>query len=368
MKSSPILLNDFQRIPEAVRQELADAARAVIDSGWYILGRHVTRFEKAWADYCGLPHAVGVANGMDAIEIGLRVLGIGPGHEVITTPLTAYATILGILRAGATPVLADINPDTGLLNIDSAQRCLSPSSRAILLVHLYGQVRNMSAWQRLCREHGIHLLEDCAQAHGAEYGGVKAGAFGTWGAYSFYPTKNLGAFGDGGALGLAKPELAAGAASLRNYGQADRYHHPVLGLNSRLDEMQAALLSVLLKGLPAATARRQTLASRYRSEIANPKIKLLAAPESVSSHVYHLFVVRCANRTALQEFLAAREIQTLIHYPVCAHHQPPTKDLARDPHGLKEAELFARDCLSIPCHPHMSDEEATRVIAALNAF
>jgi dTDP-4-amino-4,6-dideoxygalactose transaminase len=367
MKPAPILLNDFQRIPDRVRDELAEASRRVIASGWYVLGRELKNFEQAWAAYCGVSTAVGVANGMDAIEIGLRASGIGPGDEVITTPLTAFATVLGILRAGAVPVLADIDPRSGLLDPASAARCVSARTKAVLVVHLYGQLRGMDTWREFCTRHGVQLLEDAAQAHGAAVDGRKAGTFGAWAAYSFYPTKNLGAFGDGGALCTNDAAIAARAVRLRNYGQAERYHHPDLGLNSRLDELQAAFLSVLLRELPDATARRQAIAARYRAEINTPRVRLLAPAESPSSHAYHLFVIRCDRRTELQAALEARGIQTLIHYPVCVHQQPPCRTIARDPHGLREAEAFADDCLSIPCHPYLTDAEVARVVAALNA-
>jgi dTDP-4-amino-4,6-dideoxygalactose transaminase len=368
MNPPQILLNDFRRVPAAIRDGLETATREVVGSGWYILGQRVRSFEHAWADYCGVSRAVGVGNGMDAIEIGLRCLGIGAGDEVITTPFTAFATVLGIIRAGATPVLADIDPGTGLLSLESAARCVGPRTRAVLLVHLYGQVRAMKSWEEFCAARRLHLLEDAAQAHGAEWHGRKAGAFGTWGAFSFYPTKNLGAIGDGGALVTSDAGLADQAARLRNYGQADRYHHPVLGLNSRLDELQAAFLEVLLKELPAATERRRAIAARYHAEVRNPRVQLLLPPETPASHVYHLFVVRCAEREKLGQHLSAGGIQTLIHYPVCAHQQPPCAAALRDPRGLPGAEQLARDCLSVPCHPYLDEKEVTRVVGGLNSF
>ncbi len=368
MQTTPILMNDFRRIPEEMCADLEAAAGKVIGSGWYVLGDEVNAFEKTWAAYCGVKHAIGVANGLDAIEIGLRALGIGPGDEVITTPMTAFASILGIMRAGATPVLADIDPMSGLLDPASVERCIGPRTRAVLLVHLYGQIRAMIAWEQLCARHNLLLLEDAAQAHGAEWHGRRAGAFGRWAAYSFYPTKNLGCIGDGGALCTNDGALAGLTAQCRNYGQSDRYHHPIMGLNSRLDEIQAAFLQAMLKQLPAATDRRRRTAVCYHANLRSDRVMLLAPPETALSHVYHLFVVRTEERTALQSHLAGRKVQSLIHYPVCAHHQPPTAGLRRDPCGLAAAERFASQCLSIPCHPYLTDSEVETVIDAINSF
>ncbi|MDE3208905.1 MAG: DegT/DnrJ/EryC1/StrS family aminotransferase, partial [Pseudomonadota bacterium] len=238
-----IPMNDFKSEPEALKSLEQDALKRVMASGWYILGPEVQAFEHSWAQYCGVHEAVGVGNGMDAIEIGLRACGIGNGDEVITTAMTAFATVMAILRAGASPVLADIDPATGLLGPDSVKRCLSNRTKAVLLVHLYGHISRMEDWVDFCEANKIVLLEDCAQAHLATWQGRPAGSFGRFGAYSFYPTKNLGAKGDGGALVTNCPSVAEKARSLRNYGQTIRYHHPMEGLNSRLDELQAALLS-----------------------------------------------------------------------------------------------------------------------------
>lgn len=363
-----ILMNDFRAEPRAIREAMQAAAARVFESGWYVLGRELEAFEREWAATCGVEYAVGVGNGMDAIEIALRALDIGPGDEVITTPMTAFATVLAILRAGATPVLADIDPDTALLSMASAERCLTPQTRAVVLVHLYGQVRNMRVWVDWCAQNGVALVEDCAQAHLASQDGTVAGAFGKAGAYSFYPTKNLGAIGDGGMLITRDEVLAKRAATLRNYGQSVRYHHPELGLNSRLDEIQAAILSARLQWLVEFTQRRREIATAYRSGITHPEVRLLASPEAESAHVYHLFVVCCDAREALQEHLHAHGVQTLIHYPIPVHQQPPCLDMRRDPQGLGHSEHQAARCLSLPCHPQMSDADTAAVIEAVNAF
>lgn len=363
-----ILMNDFKTEPPAIREAMQAAVARVFESGWYVLGRELKSFEREWASICGVNHAVGVGNGMDAIEIALRGLNVGPGDEVITTPMTAFATVLAILRAGATPVLADINPNTALLSMASAERCFTSKTRAAVLVHLYGQVRNMLDWVDWCKQRDIALVEDCAQAHLASRNGTVAGAFGAAGAYSFYPTKNLGAVGDGGMLVTRDEALARRAGVLRNYGQDVRYHHPELGLNSRLDEIQAAILSARLRWLVEFTQRRREIASAYRVGIVHPDVRLLAAPEAESAHVYHLFVVNCEARDALQAHLQAHDIQTLIHYPIPIHQQPPCLEMRRDPQGLDHSEYHAAHCLSLPCHPQMSDADMAAVIAAVNAF
>jgi dTDP-4-amino-4,6-dideoxygalactose transaminase len=363
-----ILMNDFKAEPEDLRVAELAAVDRVLRSGWYVLGNEVKSFEAAWAERCGVPHAVGVGNGMDAIEIGLRALGIGEGDEVITTPMTAFATVLAIIRAGASPVLADINPDTALLDPVSVERCISSRTRAVLLVHLYGQVREMESWHALCGRHGIALLEDCAQSHLARWNGKVAGSFGRFGAYSFYPTKNLGALGDAGALVSVDTELAQRAGVLRNYGQSVRYHHTELGLNSRLDELQAALLRVRLERLDEFTARRREVAMAYRERITNPQVRLLAEPMQAANHVYHLFVVACEERDRLAQSLKSAGVETYVHYPVPVHFQPPGKGLRRDPRGLPSAEAHARVCLSMPCHPQLSDADVSTVIDAVNVF
>lgn len=363
-----ILMNDFKAEPAALRDEMLAAARRVLESGWYVLGSEVAAFEREWAAACGTPHGVGVGNGMDAIEITLRALDIGPGDEVITTPMTAFATVLAIVRAGATPVLADVAPDSAMLAPESVERCLTGRTKALLLVHLYGQMRDMDRWQSLCSAAGIHLVEDCAQAHLARWQGKPAGAWGVAGAYSFYPTKNLGAAGDAGLIVTGSDALDARARRLRNYGQSVRYSHPELGLNSRLDELHAAMLSARLRWLPEFTARRRAIARAYHDRIANPAVSLLAAPQEPEAHVHHLFVLLCARRNALAEHLKQREVQTLIHYPIPVHEQEPCKDIRRDPRGLAASERHVATCLSIPCHPQMTDADVDRLVAAVNSF
>jgi dTDP-4-amino-4,6-dideoxygalactose transaminase len=363
-----IVMNDFKAEPAEMREAMLDAVSRVLESGWYVLGNEVVAFEKQWAVACTVDYAVGVGNGMDAIEIALRALDIGAGDEVITTPMTAFASVLAIIRAGATPVLADIDSATALLSIESVARCITPNTKAVLLVHLYGQVRQMDAWTDFCGEHGIALIEDCAQAHLATWHGKVAGSFGVAGAYSFYPTKNLGAPGDAGMLVTSNQAISDRAAKLRNYGQSVRYQHPELGMNSRLDEIHAAMLTERLKWLPKFTERRQQIANTYRAGIKNALVQLLATPEENVAHVYHLFVITCNQRESLQSHLKKYGVQALIHYPICIHEQQPCINIARDPNGLYASERHAANCLSLPCHPQMSDEDVTSVINAVNAF
>ena len=363
-----ILMNDFKAEPPELREAMLSEVRRVLESGWYVLGDEVVAFEKKWAAACGVAHAVGVGNGMDAIEIALRALDIGLGDEVITTPMTAFASVLAIHRAGATPFLADIEPDTALLSMESVARCITPKTKAVLLVHLYGQVRQMDAWATFCEKHGIALIEDCAQAHLATWQGKVAGSFGVAGAYSFYPTKNLGAPGDAGMLVTNNKAVSERAARLRNYGQSVRYHHPELGMNSRLDEIHAAMLAEKMKWLIEFTDRRRQIAEIYRAGIMNPLVRQLACPEEPSAHVHHLYVVTCEQRDALQEHLQQQQVQSHIHYPIPIHAQEPCKEIECDPQGLKNSERHAAICLSLPCYPQMTDNDINAVIAAVNSF
>ncbi|MCB9496552.1 MAG: DegT/DnrJ/EryC1/StrS family aminotransferase [Fibrobacteria bacterium] len=363
-----ITMNDFKRDDEQlVASELA-ATERVLRSGWWVLGPEVRAFESEWASWSGARFAVGVANGMDALEIGLRAIGVGPGDEVVTTPMTAFATILAILRCGAAPVLADIDADTGIIDPVSVERCLTPRTRAVAVVHLYGQAGPVEALSELCRSRGIHLVEDCAQAHGAEASGRPCGTWGSFAGWSFYPTKNLGCLGDGGALSTESEEIDARARVLRNYGQSIRYHHPEVGLNSRLDELQAAILRERLKRLDAWTARRRQVARAYADGIRHPSVRVLPLPSDPRRHVHHLFVVTTPVRDALQGHLKERGVESLFHYPIPVHRQDPCTDIGRDPAGLAVAEKHAAECLSLPIHPGLTDAEIDTVVSAVNSF
>ncbi len=363
-----VLMNDFKAEPEELIRRQAAAAERVIRSGWYILGKELQAFEARWAERCGIAHALGVGNGMDALEIGMTALGIGPGDEVITTPMTAFASTLAILRTGATPVFADIDPGTAILDPVSAARCVTPRTKAVLLVQLYGRCADMDIWTAFCKERKLILVEDCAQAHLSEWKGRKAGTYGAFGAFSFYPTKNLGAIGDGGMIITGDANLADKVKMLRNYGQSQRYHHPEKGLNSRLDEIQAAILSERLEWLEPYTKRRREIAEAYFTGIKNPAIGLLAKPAAPEASVHHLFVLLTERRDELGAFLKSRGVENLIHYPVPVHQQKPCLQLPRDPKGLPVSEAHAGRCLSIPCHPQMTDGDVRTILDAVNEF
>ena len=361
-----IVMNDFRRQVAALRPELDRAIARVLESGWYILGEEVRAFEAELAAHVGAAHAVGVGNGMDAIELALRALDVGPGDEVITTPLSAFATALAIVRAGARPVFVDIDEESYALDPARVEAAITPRSRAIVPVHLYGQAADLEALGELARRRGLLLVGDAAQAHGATFGGRDVGGFGEAVAYSFYPTKNLGAFGDGGAVVTNDAARAARLRTLRDYGQAERYRHVERGLNSRLDELQAAILRVKLAGLSAQNRRRRALAERYRAALAGLPL-VLPVEKPYGRSVYHLFVVRCARRDALQRSLRERGVQTLVHYPVLLPHQP-----ALQPLGITGswpvAERCAAELLSLPIYPELTDDEVDQVAAAAQDF
>lgn len=361
-------MTDFSRRPQPLRMAEKLAVERVLDSDWFVLGTEVSTFEARWARECGTRWAVGVANGMDAIEISLRALGVGPGDEVVTTGLTAYATVLAIMRTGATPVLADIDRQTGLQDIESTRRCLTRRTKAIVLVHLYGQVRDMDRWTELTVEMCIPLVEDCAQSHLARYGGRACGSFGTVGAFSFYPTKNLGAMGDAGAIVTSEEGIAGQARVLRDYGQDGKYHHVRAGLNSRLDEIQAAILLARLDWLERFTQRRQAIGAFFQKSLVNPQVDLLARPTASECHVYHLFVVLSSRRDALSRYLGERGIQSAVHYPLPIHKQAVCAGIRRDPRGLGNAERHADRCLSVPCHPSLDQADLDLIASAINEF
>jgi dTDP-4-amino-4,6-dideoxygalactose transaminase len=342
-------------------REVREAIDRVISRGWFVLGPEVDAFESEFAAAMGASHAVGVGTGTDAIALILRALGIGPGDEVITTPLSAAYTALAVMMAGARPVFADIDPSRLTLDPEQVARAIGPQTRAILPVHLYGQPADMAAIERLAARYSLALVEDCCQAHLATAGGRPAGTIGIAGAFSFYPTKNLGAMGDGGAVVTNDPALADRIRRLRNGGQRNRYVHDEFGVNSRLDEMQAAILRARLPRLPAWTSRRRTLAAHYRSLLAGGPVDV--PPEHDPGHVYHLFVVRVRDRAELQPHLMAGGIETFVHYPVPISRQPAMAGV--NPHDCPEAARACDEVLSLPLHPGLTDDEVADVVTAL---
>jgi dTDP-3-amino-3,4,6-trideoxy-alpha-D-glucose transaminase len=334
----------------------------VVESGWFVLGPEVDAFETEFAQAMGASHAVGVGTGTDAIALILRALGIGSGDEVITTPLSAAYTALAVMTTGARPVFADIDPLRLTIDPDQVERAIGPRTRAILPVHLYGQAADMTRLEQIASRHNLALVEDCCQAHLATAAGRPVGTIGAAGAFSFYPTKNLGALGDGGAVITNDRALAERITRLRNGGQTDRYHHQDAGINSRLDEMQAAVLRVRLPRLAAWTARRRALAARYRARLAGTAA-VTPTPELDAGHVYHLFVVRSRDRDALIASLGARGIEALIHYPVPIPRQPALS--TAEPIDCPVAERACDEVLSLPLHPHLGDLDVDEVSAAI---
>ncbi|MFO3704188.1 DegT/DnrJ/EryC1/StrS family aminotransferase [Xanthomonas codiaei] len=349
--------------------ELKAAAARVIDAGWYVLGQELAAFEDEFARYCGGAHAVGVGNGLDALSLilrGYRELGVlREGDEIIVPGNTFIATFLAISQNRL--VLVPVEPDPATFNIDAAsvEKAIGPRTRAIMAVHLYGQLADMAGLQRLAHRYGLLLIEDAAQAHGATAHGTRAGAFGDAAAFSFFPTKNLGALGDGGAVVTSDAHLAERIRALRNYGSEVKYHHLHQGVNSRLDELQAALLRVKLTYLDEEIALRRAVAQRYLQEIDNPLISLPAVA-SVEQHVWHLFVVRSAQRDALQAHLLQCGIHTQIHYPVPPHRQPAYATLGDV--CLPLSEQLHREVLSLPMGPALDAASVERVIAACQTF
>jgi len=359
-----ILMNDFKRHVELLHVELQEAMERVLQSGWFVLGKEVEAFEREFAAYVGAAHAVGVANGMDALQLGLMAWDIGPGDEVITTPNSAFASTLAILRVGAVPVFVDIDARHYALDASQVREAITPRTRAILPVHIYGRSAELEPLSQLAEEHGLMLLNDACQAHGASHRGRAIARFGDAAAYSFYPTKNLGCFGDGGMIVCDDPARYARLRRLRDYGQSKRYHHLEAGLNSRLDELQAAILRVKLRHLPAHTARRRAIAAQYIAGLAGLPLVL---PEYDAEAVWHLFVVRSRARDALSEFLRERDVQSLVHYPVLIPEQPamPTPYVRG---SLPVAERCAAEFLSLPIHAELTDEQVQRVCGAVREF
>lgn len=359
---------DLARESKAEKAKLMRAFSEFLDSGKHILGNQVVEFEREWSQATRSKHTIGVGNGMDAISIALLASGIPRGGEIITSPLTAAASVLGVLRAGFVPVLADVDLATGLLDITSVQNLISRKTVGILLVHLYGQLRDTARWADICRSQNLILLEDSAQSHLASENGNTAGSIGLAGAFSFYPTKNLGSLGDAGAVTTNSDEIASMARKIRNYGQSDTYVHDVEGLNSRLDEIQAGVLRVKLQSLTSKTFARQEIARRYHDEITNPRISLLSRPVERSAHVYHLYVIRSDKRDELRNYLTSRGIGTLVHYPIPLHKQRVFKTLNVQEPGLPNAEKMAAEVLSLPCNPSLSEEDISYVIDEINSW
>jgi dTDP-4-amino-4,6-dideoxygalactose transaminase len=356
----------------ARKNEIDKAIAAVLESGWYILGNEAAGFEKEFASFVGARHAIGLGSGTDALHLALKACGIGAGHAVITVSLTAVATVAAIEMAGATPVLVDIDPVSFTIDLNKLEETLKTYKeipvKAVVPVHLYGRPADINALRDITRKYGLYLVEDCAQSHGASVEGNMTGCWGDISAFSFYPTKNLGAFGDGGAIVTSDSNLAEKVRLLREYGWQERYISKIQGINSRLDEMQAAILRVKLPYLIEDNERRRTIASIYDKELNG--IDWLSLPDhGPDVHVYHQYVIRCADRDKLRAFLKEQEIGTLVHYPAPVHTQPAYFGRARVGNGgLANTEKACVEILSLSMYPQMTNDQARQVCRAIKQF
>jgi dTDP-4-amino-4,6-dideoxygalactose transaminase len=373
---------DLKRQYRPIHQELLDAVAAVLETQQFILGEPVAAFERAAAEQLGVAHAVGCSSGTDALWLALAAAGIGPGDAVVTTPFSFFASVSAILRAGATALLADIDPATFNLDPSAVETVLNgprgAAVRAILPVHLYGQCADWTSFSRLGKERGLKLIQDAAQAWGAEWQGMKAGALGDAAAFSFYPTKNLSAAGDAGMVTTNSDELAERARMLRQHGMRRRYYHDEIGWNTRLDGFQGAILGVKLKYIAGWNAARRAVAARYdalfaAAELAEPgpyPAHGVVLPREVpgSRHAWHQYVIRTPRRDQLREFLAARKIGSEIYYPVPLHLQEALKGLGYAEGSFPEAERAAREVLALPIFPELREDEQQTVVAAIAEF
>jgi dTDP-4-amino-4,6-dideoxygalactose transaminase len=351
----------------AHKDEIDSAITRVMESGQYILGQEVAAFEEEFAAYIGVRFGIGVSSGTDALHLALRACGIGEGDEIITVSHTAVATVVAIELCRAKPVFVDIDPSTFVIDPDYIERAVTSRTKAIIPVHLYGHVAEMKSTLSVAHSHRLYVIEDCAQSHGATYGSQKSGAMGDMAAFSFYPTKNLGAFGDGGMVLTNNPELAERVRLLREYGWRQRYTSEISGLNSRLDELQAAVLRVKLKYLDQWNEERRRKASIYTKLLDGTDVVCPTEKEPVR-HVYHLYVIRTKKRDSLQAFLKENRIGTLIHYPVPIHLQKAYINLGYHQGDLPLTEQCAQEILSLPFFPEMTESEMEAVVSKIRSF
>lgn len=361
-----IMPNRLDRGFYLYQKEFEDKALEVLRSGWYVLGKEVASFEEEFATYVGAGHCVGLASGLDALWIAFRILGIGEGDEVIVQGNTYIASVMGITINGATPVF--VEPDE-YYNIDTSniEEKITHRTKAILVVHLYGQASNMETVMQIARKHQLKVVEDCAQSHGSRFKGKMTGTFGDIGCFSFYPSKNLGAFGDGGAIVTDDPEIAEAVKVFRNYGSEKRYFNRVVGTNSRLDELQAGLLRIRLAHISELEMEKRKICERYLSGIKNKNIKMPQVREG-ATHIWHQFVIICEKRQELISYLEERGIGTLIHYPIPPHLSEAYRYLGIKEGSLPITERYAKTVLSLPLYNGMSVEEQEYVIGVINQF
>lgn len=348
------------------QQEFENKALEVLRSGWYVLGKEVSSFEKEFADYVGTRYCVGVASGLDALWIAFKLLNIGEGDEVLVQGNTYIASVMGITMNGATPIFIEPDEHYGM-DPEKIESAITTKTKAILVTHLYGMASRMDEITSICKKYNLKLVEDCAQSHGACFNGKMTGSFGDIGCFSFYPSKNLGAFGEGGAITTNNEELDKKCRIFRNYGSQKRYYNQVVGTNSRLDELQAGLLRVRLSHLDELTEEKRKIAERYSNKLNNPLIKL---PKLVSGTtcVWHQYVITCEERDRLIEYLEEKDIGTIIHYPIPPHLQECYQELGYQEGDFPITEKLAKTVLSIPMYNGMTEEEQNYVIEAINVF
>jgi dTDP-4-amino-4,6-dideoxygalactose transaminase len=354
---------DLARQVDTLRPELDAAIANVLDAGRFVGGEPVERFEREFAAWCGTEHAIGVASGTDAIEIALSAVGVGPGDEVITVANTCVPTVAGIEGTGATPVLVDADPVTMTIDAEQLARAVTGRTAAIVPVHLYGRCADMDAVVSVASKHGLKVVEDCAQAHGATWRERRAGTMGDAGAFSFYPTKNLGALGDGGAVVTNDADVAAGARALRSYGESGRYDSVRKGTNSRLDTLQAALLSVKLRHAEAWLEQRRSIAARYTEAVGETRLTPPVDPNG-GIHAFHLYVIAVPDRDRFRGELQDAGVETLVHYPRAVHEHPAYGDI-RWAGSLAVSEQLAASVVSLPLFPELTEEEVERVVGAV---
>lgn len=349
------------------KSEIDAAIAKVLNGGWYVIGDETKAFEEEFARYVGVSYGIGVGNGTDAIHLALRACGIGVDDEVITVSHTAVATVAAIEQAGATPVLIDIEEDFYTINTEYIERAITKKTKAIIPVHIYGQPVNIDSIMEIARKFNLLVIEDCAQAHGAMYKGKKVGSHGDMACFSFYPTKNLGAIGDGGIVITDNKDLAEKARLLREYGWAERYVSHIAGFNTRLDEIQAAILRIKLRHLDEDNGKRRRIAALYKKGLSETLL-VLPKERDESTHVYHLYVVRSGHRDSLRAFLRSKDIGTLIHYPMPIHVQPAYRGRLSIGNGLYKTEKAAQEVLSLPVYPELREEEVMCVVDTITKF
>lgn len=358
---------DFTPMHREVREQMLQKFQDIYEKGWFVGGENCAAFEKHFAAFCGAPYCVGCGNGLDALHLILLAMGIGAGDEVIVPAQTYIATALAVTYAGAKPIYVDIEPEYFSLNPEKIEAAITPNTKAIMLVHLYGQIGRFDEVAAIAKKHDLYLIEDAAQAHGAEYRGRRAGTLGDAAGFSFYPGKNLGALGDAGGVCTCSAEIADRVRTLGNYGSHKKYVHEYKGFNSRLDELQASLLDVKLTCLERWLQERARIAGRYLAEIKNPKVKLPAVNPD-GRHVWHLFPILTEGRAALEAHLDGRGVSHQVHYPFAMHQHRAYQELDYQPGDFPVAEMAAAQEVSLPIYYGMTGDQIDHVIAAINQF